>query len=75
MVPDRIALIGFMGAGKTTVGALLAARLGYAFIDTDEVANPHLEFDVLADVVSLPPCALRVDPRKGVRDGWSLSSA
>jgi shikimate kinase len=31
----RIALIGFMGAGKSTVGALLAARLGWQFVDTD----------------------------------------
>ena len=37
MLPDRIALIGFMGAGKTTVGAILAARLGYTFVDTDAV--------------------------------------
>ena len=35
--PPLIALIGFMGAGKTTVGRILAARLGYEFIDTDDV--------------------------------------
>jgi len=34
--PSRVALIGFMGSGKTTVGRLLAARLGYAFLDLDE---------------------------------------
>jgi shikimate kinase len=31
----RIVLTGFMGAGKTTVGRLLAARLGWDFLDLD----------------------------------------
>jgi shikimate kinase len=31
----RIALTGFMGAGKTTIGRLLAARLGWDFLDLD----------------------------------------
>lgn len=31
----RIYLIGFMGSGKTTVGRLLAARLGTPFVDLD----------------------------------------
>ncbi len=30
-------LIGMMGSGKTTVGKLLAEKLGYHFFDTDEV--------------------------------------
>jgi len=32
---DRIVLTGFMGSGKTTVGALLAQDLGWAFLDLD----------------------------------------
>jgi shikimate kinase / 3-dehydroquinate synthase len=32
-----IVLIGFMGAGKTTVGRLVATRVGLPFVDTDEV--------------------------------------
>lgn len=34
--PTRIVLTGFMGAGKSTVGRLLAERLGWAFVDVDE---------------------------------------
>ena len=35
MIPKKIALIGFMGSGKTSVGEKLAERLGYAVSDTD----------------------------------------
>jgi shikimate kinase len=30
-------LTGFMGSGKTTVGPLVAARLGWQFVDVDDV--------------------------------------
>ena len=32
-----IVLVGFMGAGKTTVGQLLAGQLGLPFTDSDQV--------------------------------------
>ncbi len=36
---DRIVLVGFMGAGKSSVGALCAARLQWRFVDTDQVVE------------------------------------
>lgn len=32
----RLVLIGFSGVGKSTVGQMVAARLGWAFFDTDD---------------------------------------
>jgi shikimate kinase len=37
MQPRRIVLTGFMGSGKSTVGPLLAGRLGWSFLDVDDV--------------------------------------
>ena len=34
-LPDRIYLCGFMGAGKSTIGKLLAEKLSMPFIDLD----------------------------------------
>jgi shikimate kinase len=34
-----LALVGFMGIGKTTVGGELARRLGWTFVDTDSVVE------------------------------------
>jgi len=33
----NIALVGFMGTGKSTVGQLVAGMLGFRFVDTDEM--------------------------------------
>ncbi|MCX7872018.1 MAG: shikimate kinase [Verrucomicrobiae bacterium] len=34
---QNIALIGFMGTGKTTIGRLVASLLNYGFLDTDHL--------------------------------------
>jgi len=79
--PRRIAIDGPAGAGKSTIGALVAERLGYAFLDTGAmyraVALLALERGVSADDE-----AMLVDIARGtnvtigpptVRDGRAYS--
>jgi shikimate kinase len=49
MQHTRIYLIGFMGAGKTTVGLCLANKLGWKFIDLDEEIE-HREGRPIAEI-------------------------
>ena len=37
MRADNVVLVGFMGAGKSAVGRLLARRLGRCFVETDDI--------------------------------------
>ncbi len=37
MTRPNIIVTGFMGTGKSTVGKLLAAQMGYDFVDSDEL--------------------------------------
>lgn len=52
LLPKRVILIGPMGAGKSTIGRMLARELGYRFLDTDRIieercgANIPWIFDV-----------------------------
>src|SRR5258708_35334846 len=45
---DNIALIGFMGTGKSTVGRLLAEQLHFSFLDTDEMIESRAEKTISA---------------------------
>ena len=44
-----IYLVGFMGSGKSTIGRLLAHRLGWSFFDTDEEIE-HAERTSIAKI-------------------------
>ncbi len=48
-VPQSVWLVGLSGAGKTTLGPLLAARLGFAFVDLDAEAVDGLD-ETIEDV-------------------------
>jgi shikimate kinase len=50
--PTRIVLTGFMGSGKTTVGPIIAARLGWKFIDVDDVIESETG-TAIADIFAL----------------------
>src|ERR1700677_4987582 len=46
---SRLILTGFMGAGKSTVGAILAQELGWRFVDLDRVIEASSQLTV-ADI-------------------------
>src|SRR5688572_23094180 len=57
-MPPPIFLIGFMAAGKTTVGRLVASRLDRRFVDLD---------DMIADAVGTPAATLVAADEPGFR--------
>jgi shikimate kinase len=38
----NVALVGFMGTGKSTIGRLVAEHIQYGFVDTDELIQERL---------------------------------
>lgn len=46
-IRQLVFLVGFMGSGKSTVGRLLAGRLGWKFLDLDEEIERRLGRSIL----------------------------
>ena len=46
MSRQNVFLVGLMAVGKTTVGRLLAQRLGYQFLDTDQIIEERAGADI-----------------------------
>lgn len=61
---DNIILIGMPGAGKSTVGVVLAKKLGYAFVDADLVIQSR-EGMLLHEIISM----------RGVEGFWKVEES
>ena len=48
---DNIILIGMPAAGKSTIGVVIAKRLGYRFVDTDILIQEE-EGKLLKDIIA-----------------------
>jgi shikimate kinase len=55
----RIALIGFMATGKSTIGPLLAEALGYRFVDTDVLVEKNMQMNITDIFANLGEDAFR----------------
>lgn len=64
----RIVLTGFMGAGKSTIGELLARRLGWQFVDTDAVVEARARLTIAQIFAQHGEDAFRALEADAVRD-------
>ena len=65
--PRHLVLVGLMGAGKTTVGARCATRLGRPFVDTDDLVEV-LAGHTVAELFATGERAFREAERQAVAD-------
>jgi len=71
----NVALIGFMAAGKSTVGRVLADRLGCRVVDTDEEIVRRTGMDVAELFSSEGEASFRAMERLVVADASALKKA
>jgi shikimate kinase len=64
----NLALIGFMGTGKTSVGRLVAEHLHFKFVDTDELIQNHTGRTIADIFTNEGEAAFRELERKVVLD-------
>jgi shikimate kinase len=70
-----IALAGFMGVGKSSVGRLVAAQLGRPFIDTDDVAQSITGRSILDCFQSGDEAVFREAEARAVRQAVASGAA
>jgi shikimate kinase len=72
--PERVLLIGMMGAGKSTTGWLLAQRLGWPYLDSDEEIQRQTGKTVPEIWKSEGEAAFRVQESKALAQACSSPS-
>jgi shikimate kinase len=65
---SRVILTGFMGAGKSTVGRLLAEKLGWPFVDTDALIEERTGSNIAQIFAEKGEAAFRALEAEAVRD-------
>lgn len=68
---ERILLVGMMGSGKTTVGRLLAGRLGWDYLDSDEQVGRNTGRTVREIFEVDGEAAFRVEEKRALRQALS----
>ncbi len=69
---ERVVLIGFMAAGKSTVGRLLADRLGWRFVDTDVLVEERAGMPVPDVFARMGEARFRSAEREVSREALAL---
>lgn len=64
----RVVLVGFMAAGKSTIGARLARRLGWDFLDMDQRIEDRLGLTVAEAFARLGEPAFRAEEEAVARE-------
>ena len=71
--PREAVLVGFMGAGKSSVGRMLADRLGVEFIDVDDMIERNAGRSIREIFASLGEGVFRDMEKAAIRDAVSVS--
>ncbi len=71
--PRRLLIIGMMGAGKSTVGRLVAERLGWELLDSDELVEAETGRTVPELFAAEGEHAFRLAEARALRDALSRS--
>jgi 3-dehydroquinate synthetase/shikimate kinase len=72
-MPDGIVLVGMPGSGKSTVGRIVAERLGRRFVDTDELVERRIAMPVPAYLERFGEPAFRVEEAAAVMEACAGS--